>query len=55
MAAIHGRLASHLPNPWSVTVMRIMLSATFLFLFLFFSVYGIQSGKLQHTNKVLFQ
>ena len=31
--------------------MRIM--ATILFLFLFFSVYGIQSGKLHHTNKVL--
>ena len=33
--------------------MRIMRSATILFLFLFFSVYGIQSGKLHHTDKVL--
>ena len=34
--------------------MRIMLSAAILSLSLFFSVYGIQSGKLQHTNEVLF-
>jgi len=33
--------------------MRIMLSATILFLFLFFSVYSIQSGKLHHTSKAL--
>ena len=53
IAAIHECLTTHLSNPMSVTVMHIMFSATILFLFLFFSVYGIQSGKLHHTNKVL--
>ncbi len=33
--------------------MRIMLSAATFFLFLFFSVYGIESGKLHHINKLL--